>query len=391
MERNNKKCKMKRLPYQYYTTPVFFIVLSGLIANIYLAWSHYQNYTNINYTSFCALTKSLNCDTVAQSPWSIFLGLPLSHYGIFSYLIFFLFLTHVLNNTKKNQNIWYLLFFISFTHSVISIYLGYISTTQIKSYCLLCMVIYAINFTILTYCFIIIRRFCSYTYLHGLLSSTKIIVKSRLLICSIFILFCILITIRFLIPTYWHLTPPPLSVIFHSGFTEQGAPWIGAEKPKLTIHEYADYQCFQCSKMHLFLRQLIATHPDSIRLVHHHYPMDHEFNNVIVPEPFHVGSGKMAMLAIYAASRGKFWEMNDALYSLGRSKEPFNTKTLGKTTGFSGGELAAATRHPQIRNALLQEIRRGMKLEITGTPTFVIDGKVYPGAIPAQILQPYLQ
>jgi len=119
--------------------------------------------------------------------------------------------------------------------------------------------------------------------------------------------------------------------------------------------------------------------------------MDHEFNTIIVPEPFHIGAGKMAMIGVYAASKNKFWEMNDALYALGRQKEPFNTKALAEMTGFSPGELATATRHPQIREALLYDIRQGMKLKIVGTPTFVVDGNVYPGALPSDILKQIMQ
>nr|WP_320012038.1 thioredoxin domain-containing protein [uncultured Desulfobulbus sp.] len=198
-----------------------------------------------------------------------------------------------------------------------------------------------------------------------------------------------LIATQQFIPQYWHYFPPPLSQTLPHGLTEDGHPWIGAKNAVLTIHEYTDYQCFQCSKMHLFLRQLIAAHPDTIRLVHHNYPMDHAFNTIIVPEPFHIGSGKMAMISIFAASRDTFWEMNDALYAMGRKKEPFNTRKLAKMTGMRAGTLAAATRSPGIRNVLLSDIRQGMKLEIIGTPTFVIDDNVYTGVIPAEILQPY--
>ena len=143
--------------------------------------------------------------------------------------------------------------------------------------------------------------------------------------------------------------------------------------------------------MHLFLRGLIAEHPGRIKLIHHHYPMDHEFNTIVVPEPFHVGAGKMAMIAIYAASKGKFWEMNDALYAIAQEKESFDTRTLGAQTGFSAGELAAASQHPQIREVLLYDIRQGMKLGITGTPTYVVDGKVYAGSIPSEILGKIMQ
>lgn len=379
------------LPYRFYTLPVLILLLLGLVDTGYLAWLHYQNYTNLNFTSFCALSKSINCDTVSQSPWSIFLGLPLAFWGFFGYLIFFFVLLTVLNKDSGKRQPWRLLFFLAFIYSGISAYLGYISATQIKAHCILCMASYAINFFLLIYCWIIIRRFCGPSSLKGLATAVHGLVRTPLpaggllLICSIFI------ATRLLLPPYWNFTFPPLNEDLPHGFTEDGHPWIGAKQPRLTIHEYTDYQCFQCGKIHLFLRRLIAAHPETLRLVHHQYPMDHEFNNIIVPEPFHVGSGKMAMMAIYAGAQGKFWEMNDVLYTIGRTKEPFNTRTVAEMTGFSGGELAAATRHPQIREVLLHEIRLGMKLEIVGTPTFVIDGKVYPGTIPAEILQPYLR
>lgn len=119
--------------------------------------------------------------------------------------------------------------------------------------------------------------------------------------------------------------------------------------------------------------------------------MDHEFNDVVVPEPFHIGAGKMAMIAIYAASKDKFWVMNDALYAIGREKAPFGTRTLAETTGFTSGELAEASRNPLIKKLLLQDIRQGMKMGVVGTPTFVIDGKVYPSALPPDILNKIMQ
>ena len=69
----------------------------------------------------------------------------------------------------------------------------------------------------------------------------------------------------------------------------------------------------------------------------------------------------------------------------------FNPRTLVEKTGFPSGELATATNHPQIREFLAHDIRQGMKLRITGTPTYVVDGKVYEGSIPSEILEKIMQ
>ena len=56
--------------------------------------------------------------------------------------------------------------------------------------------------------------------------------------------------------------------------------------------------------MHYFLRHIIAKNPDKLQLVHKHFPMDHAFNPLI-KTALHVGAGRIALLAIYAAKNSK--------------------------------------------------------------------------------------
>lgn len=374
-------------PYHYYTLPVLFPLLLGIADTGYLVWSHYKNYTDLTFNSFCALTRSINCDTVSQSPWSILCGLPLAYWGFFAYALFLLLFLATLRRTNGSKQIWPLLFLLGLVYAIAAVAFGYISATEIKAHCILCLASHSICFALLFSSWIILRRFCPIPFSTALKGGVRYILTHLPLKIGLSTLFLGFLCIKIYLPSYWQYTLPPITANIPSGQTEVGHPWIGAEDPKITIHEYADYQCFQCSKMHLFLRRLIAEKPGKIKLVHHHYPMDHEFNNIIVPEPFHIGSGKLAMIGIYAASKNKFWDMNDALYDIGRGKQAFSTKALADRTGFLTGELSAAIQHPQIREALLYDIRQGMKLGITGTPSYVIDGKVYQGAIPADILR----
>ena len=114
-------------------------------------------------------------------------------------------------------------------------------------------------------------------------------------------------------PKYWRYLPPENTAGFHTGITNDGYPWIGAKNPELTIIEFSDYLCFQCKKMHFFLRDLVAQHPTKLRIVHRHFPMDHKFNP-IVKEPFHSGAGILSLIAISAVEQNRFWEANDYLY-----------------------------------------------------------------------------
>jgi protein-disulfide isomerase len=191
--------------------------------------------------------------------------------------------------------------------------------------------------------------------------------------------------IQILLPSYWQYDPPPLTRAIPTGISEEGHPWIGAENPRLVIEEYADYRCFQCRKMHFFLRQLLADHPERIRLVHHHFPMDQKINP-IVKEPFHVGSAALARIAIAAGFHGKFWDANDLLFMLAREKKDINVNRISNEIGLDLDLLLKTVKSKETLLLLIRDVRLGLKHRITGTPAYIVDGKVYQGFIPSGIL-----
>lgn len=168
-------------------------------------------------------------------------------------------------------------------------------------------------------------------------------------------------------------------------------PGLELRPQKLVIEEFSDYRCFQCKKIHFYLRNLISKRPDEIRLIHRHYPMDNEFNNIVVPAPFHEGSGKLSLIAIYSIYKKKFWEINDILFNLKVHNTELSLKELSEITGLSDMDIRIALTNKQIRNYLRNDIRSGMKLEITATPALVINNKVYVGRIPSEEIEKALE
>ncbi|WP_240744178.1 thioredoxin domain-containing protein [Desulfopila sp. IMCC35006] len=205
---------------------------------------------------------------------------------------------------------------------------------------------------------------------------------------SIFILSLIFLSTTIFLPEYWKYdNSAQYKSLFH-GVTSDGHAWIGAEKPVLTIEEYTDYQCFQCYKMHFVLRKLITQFPDKIRLVHRHYPIDNEVNRYVAPQPYHVGSGRLALLSIAAGQQGKFWQMNDLIYSELRNKQTsFDLKSLAEITKTDFKQLIADIQSQQTLKVLENDIKAGLRHKISGTPTYVIDDAVYAGFIPPEIIE----
>ena len=138
--------------------------------------------------------------------------------------------------------------------------------------------------------------------------------------------------------------------------------------------------------MHYFIRQLVAAHADKIRLIHRNFPMDHSVNP-IVKEPFHIGSGKMALMAIHAAARNKFWQMNDILFEMVRKSDVIDVREVAGRLGMEAKELARSVNDPSARRLLQHDILSALKLQINGTPAYVIDEKVYLAQIPPEIIE----
>ena len=379
------------LSYYAYLWPVVFLLLVGLVNSIYLAISHFRIYTDIDYKSFCAISRAINCDTVSQSPYAIMLNIPVAIWGILGYAFILVLLLFTRNNSTDRVRIWSIIFWLMLVFSAFSVILALISSYFIRSYCILCILSYGVNLALLFYTWLIRRRFSR----TGLVKETQLDIlflwqnkTKSILLFTVFLV--ILISTWAFLPKYWTLRAPLIFTDMPTGFTEFGYPWIGAEDAVLEITEFADYQCFQCRKMHFFLRQLINENPGKIRIIHRHYPMDHEINP-IVAEPFHVGSGKLALLAVYAASKNKFWEMNDLLYELSSQKKPIATQELAKALSIDNIDLAGALNDRIMRLRLKHDIYSGNKLGITGTPAYIINDEVYQGQIPSKIIKGVLE
>jgi uncharacterized membrane protein/protein-disulfide isomerase len=382
----SRKNQIIPFPYYVYFGTVVVIVFIGLFTSGYLSVSHYRVYTDMSYKSFCAISKAINCDTVSQSPYSILLNVPLPIWGVMGYLFLMGLLAFSLKKEIPNERTWALFFWISFLYSAYSIVLALISTYVIHSYCIMCIVTYGVNFALVWFSWLIRKRFSSCSLMEDTRSDAAFLRHQPLKSLVYFSLIPVAVILAMgFFPSYWKLEPPPSVSHITTGISRDGHPWIGAEDPVLEITEYTDYQCFQCKKLHFFLRQLIANHPEKIRLVHRHFPIDHQFNP-IVKRPLHIGSGQMALLAIYAVPKDKFWLMNDLLFEMAGQGEQIKLTELSKITGFSLEDLNQALQAPAIRRRLMLDIAAGIKHGITGTPAYVIDGRLYQGQIPPDVI-----
>jgi protein-disulfide isomerase/uncharacterized membrane protein len=379
--------KINPLPFPVYFGTIAVIALAGFLTAAYLAIAHYRVYTDMGYKSFCAVSKSINCDTVSQSTFSIFFDVPVPIWGMVGYVLFLVLLYPARQGASNQARHWPTLFIFALGFSLYSIVLALISMVYIHSYCIMCIASYAVNFMLLFYTWLVHKRFADFSMAAGIKNDFQWMVHKGKKVAIIFLCISVGISMSLVLwtPHYWEISSLPQGYPLANGMTDDGHPWIGAENPEFVIVEFTDYQCFQCKKMHFYLRELIASYPDKIRLVHRNFPMDHAFNP-LVKKPFHVGSGKLALISLYAAEKKNFWQVSDMLFNVHASEGTFHIRGIADAVGFDMRELAGAVKDPVLRQKLNMDLRDGLKLGITGTPGYVIDNQLYVGQIPPEIL-----
>ncbi|MBI5500912.1 MAG: thioredoxin domain-containing protein [Deltaproteobacteria bacterium] len=161
------------------------------------------------------------------------------------------------------------------------------------------------------------------------------------------------------------------------GVTAEGHPYLGAAEPRVTVVEYSDYQCPVCRGAHAALRDMVARHPDRIRLVHVHLPLDQACNRA-VPRPFHVQACELARAAVCAERAGRFWEMNDALFEHQDDRARLDAVTLAPLAGIAdSAALRGCIDGPDSDAAVRRDIEQGIAALAgvgpgLGTPAFEI-------------------
>ena len=362
------------------------ILILGFLDALYLCVSHYRVYTDIGYASFCAVSKAINCDTVSQSSFSILFGMPVPVWGVLGYGFLILIFPFLFQKKNSENRLWTLFFVIVSLFSVYSLVLAFVSTYYIHSYCLMCVGLYAVNLALFFYSYRIFRTDKNTRFFGRLVKDMGYLKSTASPLLLSMKAFCVMaVVLWFFFPKYWTFEIKKEMTVLPSGITEDGSPWMGARNPEITIVEYTDYLCFQCKKMHFYLRSLVAKHPDRIRLVHKNFPLDAAFNFAI-SENLHTGAGQMAMLATYAGFKGRFWEMNDLLFQMDHSRGTIGLNEIAMKLKLDTNELSWALEQDQIRLHLKKEIAQGAKAGVTGTPAYIINGKLFLGTIPTDLL-----
>jgi protein-disulfide isomerase len=139
----------------------------------------------------------------------------------------------------------------------------------------------------------------------------------------------------------------------------------GANNPKYTVVEFADFECQHCRAASPIVDELVKTHPD-VKLVYKHYPL-----------PFHAMARPAAVAAEAAGRQGKFWEMHDAIFATQDLLSDDLLKGHAKALGLDVNRFMKDLADPELAKKVEASSAEGKSAGVEFTPYFFVNGRPY--------------
>lgn len=165
------------------------------------------------------------------------------------------------------------------------------------------------------------------------------------------------------IPVSIYLDPPRLPLKLSPG------PTKGPENAPVTVVEFSDFECPYCSRMQTTLSKIETRFHGRVRVVFKHFPL-----------PMHANARRAAAIAVCAAEQGRFWEVHDRLYEGAKSLDEV-MNGIGEL-GIDKTELERCMKSSTTMRKIEADRMEAASAGLTGTPSFMINGRPVIGAIP---------
>jgi protein-disulfide isomerase len=140
----------------------------------------------------------------------------------------------------------------------------------------------------------------------------------------------------------------------------------GAKDAKVTVVEFADFECPACGFMRPVLESLVKEHGQKVRVCFAPFPL-----------PSHPNGMPAAVAALAARDRGKFWEMHDLLFANQMALSPGAIKDLGAQVGVPAAEIQKAIDTGKYTQEITGWKELGKSSGVDQTPTLFLNGHPY--------------
>ena len=155
----------------------------------------------------------------------------------------------------------------------------------------------------------------------------------------------------------------------------EGRPSRGPKDAPIVLSEWGDFECPYCVRAQKLVHEILESR-DDVRVVFKHLPLS-----------FHKAAMPAALAVEAAAEQGKFWEMHDALFELGKQLSSGIPASIDSEEGPVAFEEQAADvgldieryrndyRSKEVYERVRSDAKEARRLGVNGTPAFFLDGR----------------
>lgn len=156
--------------------------------------------------------------------------------------------------------------------------------------------------------------------------------------------------------------------IFNDGFS-----WVGGNPDgDITLVEFLDYRCGYCKRAHSEVAQLLET-DGNIRLIVKEFPILGEES---------VLASRFAIATRQIAGDDSYKALHDALMEYRGEVNLPALRRLASTFGLDADAIEARMDDDNVTREIAETRALAQRLQITGTPTFVLEDEMLRGYLP---------
>ncbi len=164
-----------------------------------------------------------------------------------------------------------------------------------------------------------------------------------------------------------------------------GAPFRGPANARVTVVEYADFQCPTCRGLYTVMKSVQPRFPQ-VKFVFKDFPLEQI-------HPWSMTAAAAGRCA-YRQRPEAFWTLHDRIYE---NQEVISATTAWQTmldyaaaAGLDADAFRACMVAPETKAALQKSVDEAIKLKIANTPTVFVNGRRFIGA-DQQTLEQYIR
>ncbi len=369
-------------------TLLLLCAVAGAFFSGLLLLQHYnESHAVAMVSSMCGGESASGCSLINRSKYATFLSIPLAAFGLFFYLSLTLLATLLFfGDTKTREVAGRFAFFGVCAALLIDIYLLSVQIFNLKTFCTLCLVTYAITILLLIILLPYRRKIGG-----GRLKEVLHRSEGKLLLFSWCAGSAILaVTVGAVNLAMLYQDPSTfdarLDDIAYKEFLKSpelvidlvGAPSEGVAEAPIKIVLYGDFLCPWCRQLALTIQQHIKKWQPNVIVYYKYYPLDQQCNPYDTKNT-HPGSCWASVGGLCAQAQGHFWEYHDRIYAVPpRKPSPQDILQIGADAGLDTTAMKSCMNALQMKVMIHKFVEEAKSDGVTGAPTVFINGKKLP-------------